>query len=187
MFNHTERAIIWQKNYNNGDNLRSSITYLPEMLKLIKAKRVFEIGCGQSHIWDIPNIEYIGGDLCGDLIDDNKRNHPEVAFIRFDALRADVPPSDVIIAKDLFEFLPNDEVKAILQKIYASGSKWMIATSSTATVVKGKPDTEEGVFRQINLQEFGCKLVLLAKNGIGLFELSRKRPEGGEETSIRDY
>ena len=91
MLNHTERAIIWQRNYNNGDNLRSSMTYLPELLQLIKAKTVFEIGCGQSHIWDIPNIKYIGGDFCGDLVDDNKRNHPDVAFIRFDALRADVP------------------------------------------------------------------------------------------------
>jgi hypothetical protein len=62
----------------------------------------------------------------------------------------------------------------------------MIATSSTATVVKGKPDTEEGIYRPINLQEFGCKLVVLAKNDIGLFELSRKWAEDGTETSESD-
>lgn len=183
MLNHTARAIIWAKNYQNGDNLRSSITYLPEMLQLIKAKTVFEIGCGQSHIWDIPGIEYIGGDLCGDLIDDNKRNHPEVAFIRFDALRADVPSSDVIIAKDLFECLPNDEIRVILQKIYSSGSKWMIA--STNPQVKDQPNTDEGVWRPVNLQNFGCKLVTLTKNDIGLFELSRRRGYG-EKTPVRD-
>ena len=172
MINHTERAIIWHKNYLNGDNLRSSITYLPEMLRLIKAKTVFEIGCGQSHVWDIPGIKYIGGDLCGDLIDDNKRNHPEIAFIRFDALRAEVPASDVILAKDLFECLPNDEVRIILQKIYHSGSRWMIA--STSLKDEGKLSTEEGIWRPINLQEFGCKLVAVTRNDIALFELSRK-------------
>ncbi len=177
MLNHTERAIIWQKNYANGDNLRSSITYVPELLKLVKAKTVFEIGCGQSHIWDIPGIQYIGGDLCGDLIDDNKRNHPDVAFIRFDALKAEVPTSDVIIAKDLFECLPNDEIRHIIQKIYNSGSGWLIA--STDPKVVGKPNTEEGIYRPVNLQEFGCKLVTLAHNDIGLFELSRKRFSDG--------
>jgi hypothetical protein len=188
MLNHTERAIIWQKNYNNGDNLRSSITYLPEMLQLIKAKTVFEIGCGQSHIWDIPDIEYIGGDLCGDLIDDNKRNHPDVAFIRFDALKADVPISDVIIAKDLFECLPNDEIALIIKKIYYSGSRWLIATTNPQ--VQGTPNTDEGVWRPINLQNFGCKLVVLAHNDIGLFELSRRKKnkfDAREKATIRDY
>ena len=173
MNTHTDRAIIWNKNYANGDNLRSSITYLPDLLKLAKAKTVFEIGCGQSHIWDIPGIEYVGADLCGDLIDDNKRTHPEVAFIRFDALKADIPQSDVIIAKDLFECLPNDESRHIIQKIYNSGSRWLIA--STDPKVKGKPDTEEGVYRAVNLQDYGCKLVMLTLNDIGLFELSRKK------------
>lgn len=182
MLNHTERAIIWQKNYQNGDNLRSSITYLPEMLKLIKAKTVFEIGCGQSHIWDIPDIEYIGGDLCGDLIDDNKRNHPEVAFIRFDALKVDVPSSDVIIAKDLFECLPNDEIRHIIQKVYNSGSKWLIA--STDPNVKGKPNTDEGIYRPVNLQNYGCKLVTLTHNDLGLFELSRKKKFSKEEETV---
>lgn len=177
MNTHTDRAIIWNKNYANGDNLRSSITYLPELLQLAKAKTVFEIGCGQSHIWDIPGIEYVGGDLCGDLIDDNKRNHPEVAFIRFDALKGDVPTSDVIIAKDLFECLPNDEIRVIMQKIYHSGSKWLVA--STDPNVKGKPNTEEGVYRPINLQEFGGKLVTITHNNLGLFELSRKRFSDG--------
>lgn len=181
MLSHTERAIIWQKNYNNGDNLRSSITYLPEMLTLIKAHTVFEVGCGQSHIWDIPGIEYIGADLCGDLIDDNKRNHPGVAFIRFDALRGDMPQSDVIIAKDLFDFMPNAEVRAILQKIYSSGSKWLIATTDPS--VKDKPNTDEGVYRRINLQDFGCKLVILTRNDIGLFELSRRKKDDGEKAT----
>ena len=176
MNTHTDRAIIWNKNYNNGDNLRSSITYMDGMLKLAKAKTVFEIGCGQSHVWDIPNIDYIGGDLCGDLIDDNKRNHPEVAFIRFDALKADIPTTDVIVAKDLFEFLPNDEVREIVRKIYNSGSKWLIA--STDPQVKGKPNTEEGIYRPINLQNFGAKLVVLTRTDLGLFELSRKRLGG---------
>jgi hypothetical protein len=173
MNNHTDRAVIWNKNYANGDNLRSSITYLDGLLRLVKAKTVFEIGCGQSHIWDIPNIDYIGGDFCGDLIDDNKRNHPEVAFIRFDALKEDVPESDVIIAKDLFECLPNDEIRHIIQKIYNSGSKWLIA--STNPNIKGKPDTEEGVYRPVNLQDYGAKLVVLTRNDLGLFELSRKK------------
>lgn len=181
MLSRTERAIIWQKNYNNGDNLRSSITYLPELLRLIKAKTVFEIGCGQSHIWDIPGIEYIGGDLCGDLIDDNKRSHPKVAFIRFDAVRDTIPTSDVIIAKDLFECMPNSEVRVILQKIYASGSKWLIA--STNPNVVGKPNTDEGIFRNINLQDFGCKLVTLTRNDIGLFELSRRQWNDREKTT----
>lgn len=173
MLSRTDRAVIWTKNYNNGDNLRSSITYLPEMLKLIKAKSVFEIGCGQSHIWDVKNIEYIGADICGDLIDDNKRNHPNVAFIRFDAVRDMIPMSDVIIAKDVFDFMPNAEVRVILQKIYLSGSKWLIA--STNPTVKNKPNTDEGIYRPINLQDFGCKLVVLAKNDLGLFELSRRK------------
>jgi hypothetical protein len=177
MLHHTDRAKIWNKNYQNGDNLRSSITYLPELLELINAKMVFEIGCGQSHIWDIPGIEYIGGDLCGDLIDDNKRNHPDVAFIRFDALKAEIPVSDVIIAKDLFECLPNDEIRLIMQKIYHSGSKWMIA--STDPHAKGQADTEEGVYRPVNLQEYGGKLVTITKGDIGLFELSRKRFSDG--------
>jgi trans-aconitate methyltransferase len=173
MLSHTQRAVIWNRNYQNGDNLRSSITYLEDMLKLIKAKTVFEIGCGQSHIWDIPDIDYVGADFCGDLIDDNKRNHPDVAFIRYDALKQEVPASDVIIAKDLFECLPNDEVRAILQKIYSSGSKWLIA--STNPQVKDKPNTDEGIYRPINLQLYGVKLVMVTRNDLALFELSRKK------------
>ena len=186
MLNHTDRVIIWQKNYINSDNLRSSITYIPELLKLIKAKTVFEVGCGQSHIWEIPNISYIGADFCGDLIDDNKRNYPEVAFIRFDALKHDIPVSDVVIAKDLFEFLPNDEVRHIIQNIYHSGSKWLIATTDPR--VKGKPNTDEGIYRPINLQEFGCKLVTLTKNDIGLFELSRRKrySDDGEPVAVKN-
>jgi len=155
------------------------------LFDLIQAKTVFEIGCGQSHIWDIPGIEYIGGDLCGDLIDDNKRNHPDVAFIRFDALKADVPETDVVVAKDLFEFLPNDEVRAIIQKIYNSGSKWLIA--STDPRVGGKPNTDEGIYRPINLQNFGCKLVTLTRSDVGLFELSRKKLDYGETPPARDH
>lgn len=175
MLSRTERATIWARNYNNGDNLRSSITYLPELLRLIKAKSVFEVGCGQSHVWDIPGIEYIGADLCGDLIDDNKRNHPKVAFVRFDALRDEIPRSDVIIAKDLFECMPNAEVRIILQKIYMSGSKWLVA--STDPKVKDRPNTDEGIYRPINLQDFGCKLVILTRNDIALFELSRRKDD----------
>ena len=173
MLNHTDRAVIWRKNYFNGDNLRSSITYLPQLLKLIKAKTVFDLGCGQSHIWDIKGIDYIGADLCGDLIDDNSRNHPKVAFIRFDALRQDIPASDAIVAMTLFECLPNDEIRVILQKIFASGSRWLIA--STDPRVEGTPNTDEGIWRAVNLQNYGCKLVVLTHNDIGLFELSRKR------------
>jgi len=99
-------------------------------------------------------------------------------------LKMDVPKSDVIIAKDLFECLPNDEIRHIIQKVYNSGSRWLIA--STDPNVKGKPDTEEGVYRPVNLQEFGCKLVTITRNDIGLFELSRKRFSDRKKVTSRD-
>jgi len=168
MNSRTDRARIWQKNYFNGDNLRSSTTNIPELLSLIKPDTIFEVGCGQSHLWELP-YQYTGADICGDLVDDNRRLYPDVDFQRFDALTEPIPTVDVVICKDLCEFLPSNEVIRLLDNIYKSGSKWLIATTDPR--VESRVETTENVYRHINLQTYGAKLVLLTHNDIGLFEL----------------
>ena len=104
---------------------------LPALFSNFGVKSILDIPCGDmnwiSKILN-PELNYIGADIVGDLIDQNKRNYPNLDFRLLDIINSDLPEVDLIICRDCFFHFPLELIFEALRNIKRSKSKYLLTT-----------------------------------------------------------
>ena len=127
---------------------------LPAMLAELGAASLLDLPCGDFH-WmqhtDLSGIDYIGGDLVGELIERNRAQHARdgVAFRKLDLVHDTLPAVDAVLCRDCLVHLSFADAQAALANIARSGAKWLLTTSFPG--VTRNDDIVTGQWRPINL------------------------------------
>jgi len=127
---------------------------LPTMLAELGAASLLDLPCGDFH-WmqhtDLSGIDYIGGDLVGELIERNRAQHARegVAFRKLDLVHDTLPAVDAVLCRDCLVHLSFADAQAALANIARSGAKWLLTTSFPG--VTRNDDILTGQWRPINL------------------------------------
>jgi 2-polyprenyl-3-methyl-5-hydroxy-6-metoxy-1,4-benzoquinol methylase len=110
------------------------IDKLPFFINKYKITSVLDIPCGDFYWMNkvgLLETSYIGADIVEKLIKKNKDKFTtdKVKFISLDILTDDLPKVDLILCRDLFVHLKNDQIEIALKNIKKSGSKYLLTTS----------------------------------------------------------
>jgi len=121
-----------------GSNLAATATVRKELYHLLQKydiKSILDIPCGDFN-WmremDLKGIEYTGADAVKALIESNTSFFPEFKFVVRDITKDPLPCVDLILCRDLFGHLSNENVNKALDNIHKSGSKYLLSTSLTS-------------------------------------------------------
>lgn len=159
---------IYDTNYWNsaesvsgtGSELRQTealIAALPDLLKDLRVTSMLDIPCGDFN-WmkkvPLDGIRYIGGDIVEKLVRTNRErfaDRPELEFRVMDLLKDPLPTCDLVVVRDCLVHLPLSDIVRALERLKASGSKYLLAT--TFTRHQESRDIRTGDWRPINLQK----------------------------------
>jgi len=127
--------------------------FLPHILKWLGAKSMLDVPCGDFN-WmskiDLSSLEYIGADVEVQVIQRNREKYPEVDFRVLDITSSKLPACDVVLVRDLFGHLTNEEVSKSLLNLKDSGCRFLLSTTFTSWGINATPE-KSGGWRIINL------------------------------------
>jgi len=142
-----------------GSNFKQTeeiIIKIPELIKKFNIKSVLDLPCGDFY-WmnrvDLGNVDYIGGDIVSEVIryNNTKFAKTNISFREIDIINDILRRVDMILCRDLFVHLKNDQISTILKNIKNSGSKYLLTTSFKLNNLNIDID-EIGNWRPINLE-----------------------------------
>jgi hypothetical protein len=135
-------------------NLR---TQLPIILEKYNIETMFDAPCGDmnwmKYVLPQVNIQYIGADIVGDLIEHHIRNftNKNTKFIRLNLIEDLFPKADLMLCRDCLFHLSFQHIYQVLQNFIDSDIKYLLtSTHITSTLNR---DIITGDFRLINLFE----------------------------------
>jgi SAM-dependent methyltransferase len=130
--------------------------YLPDIVRDYGVKTMLDIPCGDFNWFRdvLPKLKqlgmyYIGADIVPDLIEKNKQRYPEAHFEIADITTSRLQQVDMVLVRDLFGHLSNEQVQMALANLRSSKSRYLLATTFPQEAVDG--DLETGQWRPINL------------------------------------
>lgn len=128
-------------------NIRESI---PKLIIDYNIKSVFDCPCGDFNwmkeiINKIPN--YIGGDVCKDLIENNKKKYNS-KFVVFNLCEDKIFDCDLLIIRDCLFHLSNEDIFKVLENIKKSNIKFILTTNFKR---KNNKDIVSGGWRPLSL------------------------------------
>lgn len=153
---------------------------LQQFLKEHNVRRVVDLGCGDwgfSRLIDWDGIDYIGVDVAESVISNNQVHYGKsnISFACIDAVRQHLPEADLLIAKEVLQHLPIDEVQILLEKAksypfalfvndiaHEKRSNWR-SLWSWKPVCSTNTDIAAGGYRLLALREPPFSLVCKAK------------------------
>ncbi len=134
--------------------------YLIKELEFLLAKlnitTIFDAPCGDFN-WmkkiDLSRIKYIGGDIVKPLIHRNEKKYKtkNIKFIEFNLINDKLPKTDLVIVRDCFVHLKNEDIFKALNNIKKSESKYLLTTHFTWDSAKCNQDIKTGQWRRLNL------------------------------------
>ena len=138
-----------------GSELKST-EILRKELKILFLKyginSILDVPCGDFNWFsqmDLTNIKYTGADIVEDLIITNKIKFPDFEFLHIDITKDLLPKKDLVITRDCFVHLSNDNILKSIDNIKKSDSKFLLTTSFTK--FHDNIDMDDGGWREINL------------------------------------
>jgi len=99
-----------------------------------KVSEVLDIPCG-DFCWiqgvNLKEIKYTGMDVCGYIIDKNRESHSSKmrSFLCGDIVSDPLPKNDLVICKDSFEVMSDEDIMLSIANIKKSGSKFLLITN----------------------------------------------------------
>ena len=121
--NHTERNWATSETVSGvGSEIRFTRdlhTNLVALIKGLEIASVLDLPCGDLNYMkgilselkaDGVAIQYTGADIASNLIAENKKAYPELAFKTLNVVTAALPPADLVIVRDCLVHLPTDLV-----------------------------------------------------------------------------
>jgi hypothetical protein len=125
---------------------------LPSLFKKFNIKTMLDIPCGDfnwmNHV-DRTGIDYIGGDIVEDLIENNKKNYNDIDFRVLDVTKDELPKVDIIFVRDLLGHFNYKNIAIAISNMKKSGSKYLLTTCFTKWDFNS--NIEDGGWRPINL------------------------------------
>ncbi len=100
---------------------------------------------------DLP-CKYIGLDIVGDIIEDNKRKYTndKRKFYQHNAIEEKLPEqSDVVICREVLFHLSFNDRKQLIDQLMQSKARYFLATTSIE--IEKNRDIRTGKFRNVNL------------------------------------
>jgi SAM-dependent methyltransferase len=103
------------------ENSWEYIKFLQQFLKTHKIQSVVDVGCGDwsfSKAINWENINYTGVDIVKSVIERNQKmfSAPNVSFIQGDMNEVELPVADLLICKDVLQYLPKNKIDIFLQR-----------------------------------------------------------------------
>ena len=117
---------------------------------------MFDAPCGDYSWMSMVNVqevtEYIGGDIVGFMIDDNKIKYPDTNFILFDLTKDTLPDVDLLFCRDCLLHLSFSDIDKVFRNISRSNIKY-IMTSNWFVDSTNTRDIPTGSWRYLNFLE----------------------------------
>jgi SAM-dependent methyltransferase len=144
-----------------GSDLEQTKFLIPEieiLLKDLKIKTMLDVPCGDFN-WirriDLSKINYHGGDIVDELINQNNRKYKKnnVKFSVIDLVNDRLPKVDLIMVRDCLVHLPTEDVVKALTNIKKSNSKYFLTTNFLWDHIESNKEIQVGGWRRINLQK----------------------------------
>jgi SAM-dependent methyltransferase len=113
----------WGKGSGEGSCLHNCSTYIAYLIEFIhqnKIQSIVDFGCGDwQYMQHIPldGINYTGIDVAPSLIEKNKTLFPNVKFECKNIVEESSPPADLMICKEVFQHLSNEDILMILPQV----------------------------------------------------------------------
>jgi hypothetical protein len=134
---------------NSTKRLRQELNFL--FLKY-KINSILDVPCGDFNWFsqmDLSDIKYVGGDIVKNLVEVNKTKFPNFEFFHIDITKDNLIQSDLVVTRDCFVHLSNDNILRAIDNIKNSGSRYLLTTSFTKFCEN--IDINDGEWREINL------------------------------------
>ncbi|HUX91567.1 MAG TPA: hypothetical protein VMV48_12860 [Gallionellaceae bacterium] len=159
---------IWRNNYwgntESVSGLGSTLAQtaelrqkIPTMFRDYGIKAVFDAPCGDmnwmQYLLDGAEFTYIGGDIVGGIIENNKRlfSNQNVKFAQFD-ITADVfPDADVWLCRHVLFHFSNQDIYLALEKFAESNIQYILTTNCVTDDSHTNKDIATGDWRSLNL------------------------------------
>jgi len=118
-------------------------------------RRVFDAPCGDLN-WMLPlvfsgAIDYVGGDIVGDLVAEIRRRQPGLDVREFDLCSDTFPSADVWHCRDCLFHLSFADIGAALDRFVTSDIPWALITTHRARWLKNV-DVATGGWRYLDLE-----------------------------------
>lgn len=125
------------------ENTLSYVAFLQNFIRANNIQSVVDAGCGDwsfSKAVDWGNIRYVGIDIVNPVIEKNRQlyHSPQVAFLHGDINEIELPDADLLICKDVLQYLSNSDVDQFLKRI-AKYKYCLITNDAPAPVGSEKP------------------------------------------------
>ena len=174
-----------------GSEIENTKNIRKELIKLIQKyniKRFLDIPCGDfnwiKNIID-KNINYTGGDIVKDLIDQNneKFSQRNVQFIEIDITKDKLPSADIILCRDCLIHFSYDNIKKFFNNFINSEINYILVTSyeSNKNNLAQNYEINDGDFRPLFLMKHPFNLPK------PLAKISDKDVEHNEQSNLKCY
>jgi hypothetical protein len=139
-----------------GAELKRTVSIRAELREFVRRHSVqslLDAPCGDFH-WmrhvEWPSgFRYIGADIVGDLIVDNRQKYPCVEFLELNVLHDRLPNVGAWLARDLMIHFPDQAVRAAINQFRQSNIGYLLAT--TYPNARQNTDIKFGQVRHLNL------------------------------------
>lgn len=127
---------------------------LPLLIEELGCCSLLDIPCGDFHWMRLVPLEvnYIGGDIVPELVDDNQRRYGNERrqFLHLDLIQDRLPSVDLVLCRDCLVHLSNSHIIQALTHLKGSGSRYLLTT--TFVNLKVNENIPTGYWRPLNLQ-----------------------------------
>lgn len=128
---------------------------LPELCRRLNVRTLVDVPCGDFSwmaLVDLGGIDYIGGDLLPELIEDNARRHaaPGRQFRVVNLLESILPRGDLVLCRDCLVHFSFTDIARAIHNLRRSGSTWLLTTTFPDEAVN--EDIHTGDWRPLNLE-----------------------------------
>lgn len=142
-----------------GSDYEQTKFLIPELQILIDSleiKTMLDAPCGDFN-WmkrlDLSRLTYTGADIVEQLIDKNNRRYKQtnISFKTMDIVKDKIPTVDLIMVRDCFVHLTNQDIISALRNIKNSKSKYLLTTNFFWEHMQNNKDIATGGWRRLNL------------------------------------
>lgn len=136
---------------------RSYRRYLQRFIDQPDVRHVVDLGCGDwqfSRYIDWSSVDYLGLEVVPELIESNTTAYgaSNVRFARSPARFADLPPADLLIAKDVLQHWPSRDISDFLT-IAVEQYRYCLITNCVRPKRDRNSDIPMGAFRPLDIRE----------------------------------
>jgi SAM-dependent methyltransferase len=168
-FGHIYDTDGWEGGSGIGSAPDATQRYRRLVQRLVGARdirTVVDVGCGDwqlGELLDWSGVHYTGVDVVGPVVESNRRRYagPGIAFDLADARVATLPVADLLLAKDVLQHWPNDDVEGFLVANLGRYRYLLLTNDIASAHWQGRvnEDTTLGGWRTLDLESppFGRK------------------------------